>query len=1521
MTRWISWVAALLLLSCLAAAQPTCDGPDAGGYSWISSRDSLGPAFQWVDISATGHTMNAYADEFCDPLSLPFPFRWYNQDFTQLWVAPVGLVSFTDGEVYGIQNCNFWPLTQAIAGAGYWDTSGGSQEMDWQDLDSMFVVQWTHMEYMFGSQATWQLALYPDQRIKLSHFRMTGEAVLGWKSGSLHTCLFAGLEPPDYTTYLISPHLGDLRPPTVELSTHGDVEVGELESYPITATVTDSSELAEVWLAWEDSDNGRDSVAMVFEGDSWRANIPARLGPGWIRYHVRAVDNSWHPNTRVTDRLTFLVQERTAVAQVFATSGLHDRVELDWSLPAGWTDPQTQLADFECGLPPDWQILTTEGGRPWELVPLEAYGLDESGANRRALAARVRADAEATYLVTGLMNLTDSSRVTLRRSLPDCEGLNTDRYVGIEIQVLINGDLINLGRWVDFYLMHSGGDPGWQSLNQLVAASEFVVPMVRLAFNPSYWSEEGWLGDDFVFLDEVRVENLVPVTPDQERAIASYNVLRDGQLLAENLQTRRWTDTSLAPGDSASYQIQAVFDSGAGPLSDPVTGRVAQGPVAGTGELSGYRWTHSDAPGGPAWEWLDMSQATVVGFGSQGLSGVRSLGFEFRYFDIPRQTVRVLSAGGLVFSDYVCGLEWTLPMPAAPLPNDWIAALFSHQLTFSAKTLELPEGSGWVAEFSQNQVPQVQVRLTPDGAIRWCFRDGTAAGEWLVGVEGPAGVLGTSIHLGRSGARLGEGVAILAELDENVDIYPPSISFAAIPDQGLEESTEVLLEAEVHDSASGVEQVWFVYGFDGEALADSLAFERGDEERWQLRFPMPTEPCAVQYRLTALDGSPAANRASTATSSFQVRSVGHPVVLVTSSGLRDHVDLQWNFAWSGSARSLTGYRIRRDGELIGESVERNWVDSIQQGCPPFQLHQYTVSPVYDAGEGPDCLPATGFASVEHGPDPFGYVWATSDEGEGPAHQWEEISASGTEIPVGEDDSRGPFPIGFSFPYFGTAYTQYWVHSCGLVSFNDLGDSSSPCYSDPIPDPGTPNNFISPYWDHLDPSRGGEVYSWQDPSGQRLIIEYHEVPTSAGSTRPHTFQVVLHANGDIEMRYEEVGSYPYCTAGIEDAEGRQGQFHFKADWDDVGVLHDDLTVLYRYPPSCLEFICTGQPEVEPNQGLSQGDWNVWNGTDPICGSLESGAGDWFLMEQAGGGLDLRVGGSGADWVLLARAPEAGGWLREVDDLRTCGSEALHLEGLPAGPVLVGLRRGAAGTAPVNVYQLQLDPHGPATCTEFIDLDAVFEDQTRELPAGAHNNIDLTYLIPSLPATPGRDQLIRLVPAFSGPLTVTLTAAGIGDEVLAAFSSCDSLRDRLLGASERHGPDAAGVALELDVVAGEELWLLADLTQRGRAEAMELSLQQGTHVEERAAPVTFTLLGNYPNPFNPATRIRWVQPEAAAVRLRVWNLAGQQVAELDAGRRGPGQQELNWEATGLASGSYYYRLDVGGWSAHGSMLLVR
>ncbi len=76
-----------------------------------------------------------------------------------------------------------------------------------------------------------------------------------------------------------------------------------------------------------------------------------------------------------------------------------------------------------------------------------------------------------------------------------------------------------------------------------------------------------------------------------------------------------------------------------------------------------------------------------------------------------------------------------------------------------------------------------------------------------------------------------------------------------------------------------------------------------------------------------------------------------------------------------------------------------------------------------------------------------------------------------------------------------------------------------------------------------------------------------------------------------------------------------------------------------------------------------------------------------------------------------------------------------------------------------------------------------------------------------------------------------------------------------------------------------------------------------------PREFILLQNYPNPFNPSTTIEFALPKPAFVMLKVYNLLGEEVATLIAEQRTAGIHQLNWDARGLASGVYLYRLEAG------------
>jgi photosystem II stability/assembly factor-like uncharacterized protein len=85
--------------------------------------------------------------------------------------------------------------------------------------------------------------------------------------------------------------------------------------------------------------------------------------------------------------------------------------------------------------------------------------------------------------------------------------------------------------------------------------------------------------------------------------------------------------------------------------------------------------------------------------------------------------------------------------------------------------------------------------------------------------------------------------------------------------------------------------------------------------------------------------------------------------------------------------------------------------------------------------------------------------------------------------------------------------------------------------------------------------------------------------------------------------------------------------------------------------------------------------------------------------------------------------------------------------------------------------------------------------------------------------------------------------------------------------------------------------------------------------------FALFQNYPNPFNPSTTIRYALPTRSNVSLTIFNLLGQKVATLVNGDVESGNHEVTFNAAGLASGVYFYRLQTPSFVQARKLLLVR
>jgi len=73
-----------------------------------------------------------------------------------------------------------------------------------------------------------------------------------------------------------------------------------------------------------------------------------------------------------------------------------------------------------------------------------------------------------------------------------------------------------------------------------------------------------------------------------------------------------------------------------------------------------------------------------------------------------------------------------------------------------------------------------------------------------------------------------------------------------------------------------------------------------------------------------------------------------------------------------------------------------------------------------------------------------------------------------------------------------------------------------------------------------------------------------------------------------------------------------------------------------------------------------------------------------------------------------------------------------------------------------------------------------------------------------------------------------------------------------------------------------------------------------------PLEFKLEQNYPNPFNPVTMINYQLPVTSVVDLSIYNILGQKVVTLVNKRQKPGYHQVEWDASGFASGVYYYKL---------------
>ena len=167
----------------------------------------------------------------------------------------------------------------------------------------------------------------------------------------------------------------------------------------------------------------------------------------------------------------------------------------------------------------------------------------------------------------------------------------------------------------------------------------------------------------------------------------------------------------------------------------------------------------------------------------------------------------------------------------------------------------------------------------------------------------------------------------------------------------------------------------------------------------------------------------------------------------------------------------------------------------------------------------------------------------------------------------------------------------------------------------------------------------------------------------------------------------------------------------------------------------------------------------------------------------------------------------------------------------------------------------------------------------------------------------------------------SAGGVSANRVARFNTLTNTWSTL-GTGSSNGVNNVVFAL---AVVGNEVVVGGLFTSAGGVSANYVARwNSGTSRVEQlssTAPKTFLLEQNYPNPFNPSTTIRYQLPVASEVKLEVYDVLGKKVATLVSERQAAGYYQYVWNANGLTSGVYFYRLQAGGFVETKKMMLVK
>jgi subtilisin family serine protease len=608
--------------------------------------------------------------------------------------------------------------------------------------------------------------------------------------------------------------------------------------------------------------------------------------------------------------------------------------------------------------------------------------------------------------------------------------------------------------------------------------------------------------------------------------------------------------------------------------------------ILGSGgpDTFGYKWKDSDEPGGPVFDWVDISSVGTrifsFTYSDDGNSGPLPIGFSFPYYGQNFTTFRACTNGWVSFTSSATVYS-NSALPSSGAPENMLAALWDdlvYDEAIGSSAYYYYDGTRTVLQFNNiryigGSAPyySYEVILYPSGRIVYQYLTlGTTINSNTVGIQNAA--MNDGLTVAFNAAYLHNDMAI--EFKKGVDWLAVSPAGATIPAGG----------------SADLDVVFDATELVGGDYAGGIYLSSNDPARPLVTVPVSlhvtgipdigADPASLTFPMTYVGYS--------STLPLTIQNNGNGVLHITD------VTVAGDFSQTGLTNTTAippfstlpitvHFSPTAPGTLTGSIT----ITSDDPDESPFVIPLEGTSllpPVIQPNPAsiyvpvlPDTPGTTDLAvcntggsdlvwqsgtniisgaSVPHyndpidlgkddpdprvgvlgsgGPDGFGYRWTDSDEPGGPIFDWVDITGVGTPVSFTnyDDGNTAGIPLGFEFPFYGDTFATVNVCTNGWLSFTSTLNSLT---NYALPSTSAPENLLAAFWDDLDLRSAGDVFYYSEPDGSRFILSFVGVPHYS-SGGPYTFELILYPNGKIVYQYLDMQStlLNSATIGIQNA---------------------------------------------------------------------------------------------------------------------------------------------------------------------------------------------------------------------------------------------------------------------------------------------------------------------------------------------------------------------------------------------------